>query len=116
MTDEVVYKVLLLGDSSVGKTFFLLLTFQTNKSIKLQIWDTAGKDRFRTITKNYYKGANGIILIYEVTNKQTFEKMKNWLKQIKEEANPNVIIYLAENKIDMDEELKIVPTEDGQIK
>ena len=42
--------------------------------------------------------------------------MKNWLKQIKEEANPNVIIYLAENKIDMDEELKIVPTEDGQIK
>ena len=116
MTDEVVYKVLLLGDSSVGKTFFLLLTIQKNKSIKLQIWDTACQDRFQTITKNYYKGANGIILIYEVTNKQTFEKMKNWLKQIKEEANPNVIIYLAENKIDMDEELKIVPTEDGQIK
>ena len=137
MTDEVVYKVLLLGDSSVGKTCFLLrycdksfqdahlstigldyrlktMVLKNNKSVKLQIWDTAGQDRFRAITKNYYKGANGIILIYDVTNKQTFENVKNWITQIKEEANQNVIIYLAGNKIDMDEELKLVPTEDGQ--
>ena len=130
MTDELVYKVLLLGDSSVGKTCFLLrycdksfqdahlstigldyrlktMTLKNNKSIKLQIWDTAGQDRFRAITKNYYKGANGIILIYDVTNKQTFENVKNWITQIKEEANQNVIIYLAGNKIDMDEELKL---------
>ncbi len=137
MTDELVYKVLLLGDSSVGKTCFLLrycdksfqeahlstigldyrlksMTLQNDKNIKLQIWDTAGQDRFRAITKNYYKGANGIILIYDVTNKQSYENVKNWLTQIKEEANPNVIIYLAGNKIDVEEDQRVITTEDGQ--
>ena len=137
MSDELVYKVLLLGDSSVGKTCFLLrycdksfqeahlstigldyrlksMTLQNDKNIKLQIWDTAGQDRFRAITKNYYKGANGIILIYDVTNKQSYENVKNWLTQIKEEANPNVIIYLAGNKIDVEEEQRVITTEDGQ--
>ena len=137
MTDELVYKVLLLGDSSVGKTCFLLrycdksfqeahlstigldyrlksMTLQNDKKIKLQIWYTAGQDRFRAITKNYYKGANGIILIYDVTNKQSYENVKNWLTQIKEEANPNVIIYLAGNKIDVEEDQRVITTEDGQ--
>ena len=137
MTDELVYKVLLLGDSSVGKTCFLLrycdksfqeahlstigldyrlksMTLQNDKNIKLQIWDTAGQDRFRAITKNYYKGANGIILIYDVTNKQSYENVKNWLTQIKEEATPNVIIYLAGNKIDVEEDQRVITTEDGQ--
>jgi small GTP-binding protein len=137
MADECVYKVLLLGDTTVGKTCFLMKytdkTFQdihmatigldyrlktmklkSGKNIKLQIWDTAGQDRFRAITKNYYKGANGIILIYDVTNAQTFENVKNWISQIKEEANPNVVIYLAGNKIDLPEETKSVSTEAGQ--
>ena len=137
MSDDIVYKVLLLGDSTVGKTCFLLRycdkTFQEahlstigldyrlksmelddGKRIKLQIWDTAGQDRFRAITKNYYKGANGIILIYDVTNIETFENVKNWIAQIKEEANSNVIIYLAGNKIDVEEVNKVVKTEDGQ--
>ena len=137
MSEDIVYKVLLLGDSSVGKTCFLLrycdksfqdahlstigldyrlktMTLKSGKNIKLQIWDTAGQDRFRAITKNYYKGANGIILIYDVTNAQTFENVKNWISQIKEEANPNVVIYLAGNKIDLPEETKSVSTEAGQ--
>ena len=137
MSDDCVYKVLLLGDSTVGKTCFLLrycdktfqeahlstigldyrlktMTLNNGKNIKLQIWDTAGQDRFRAITKNYYKGANGIILIYDVTNLQTYENVKNWISQIREEANPNVIIYLAGNKIDVTEEEKVVKTEDGK--
>ena len=137
MSDDIVYKVLLLGDTTVGKTCFLLRycdkTFQEahlstigldyrlksmeladGKRIKLQIWDTAGQDRFRAITRNYYKGANGIILIYDVTNIQTYENVKNWIAQIKEEANPNVIIYLAGNKIDVDKENIVVKTEDGK--
>ena len=81
--------------------------------MKLQIWDTAGEDRFRAITKNYYKGANGIILIYDVTNLQTYENVKNWITQIREEANPNVIIYLAGNKIDIPEDSRAVKTSDG---
>ena len=131
------FKILLLGDSSVGKTCFLLrycdksfqdvhlstigldyrlksMTLKNNKNIKLQIWDTAGQDRFRAITKNYYKGANGIILIYDVTNMQTYENVKNWISQIKEEASPNVIIYLVGNKIDVPDEQRLIKAEDGQ--
>ena len=129
-TDEYVYKDLLLGDTTVGKTCFLMKytdkTFQdihmatigldyrlksmklkSGKNIKLQIWDTAGQDRFRAITKNYYKGSHGIILIYDVTNVQTFENVKQWVSQIREEASANVIIYIAGNKIDMEEERKV---------
>ena len=114
--EECVYKILLLGDSSVGKSCFLVRycdeTFQnthlvtigldyrlksmklkSGKNIKLQIWDTAGQDRFRAITKNYFKGSHGIILIYDVTNRQTFENIKSWILQIREEASKNVIIY-----------------------
>ena len=137
MSEDCVYKILLLGDSTVGKTCFLLrycdkrfqeahlstigldyrlksMTLKNGKNIKLQIWDTAGQDRFRAITKNYYKGANGIILIYDVTNLQSYENVKNWISQIKEEANPNVLIYLAGNKIDVGEEERVVKTEEGQ--
>ena len=137
MSDDCVYKVLLLGDSTVGKTCFLLrycdktfqeahlstigldyrlktMTLKNGKNIKLQIWDTAGQDRFRAITKNYYKGANGIILIYDVTNVQSYENVKNWISQIRDEANPNVVIYLAGNKVDVSEQDKLVKTEDGQ--
>ena len=137
MTDECVYKVLLLGDSTVGKTCFLLrycdktfedahlmtvgldyrlksMVLKNEKNVKLQIWDTAGQDRFRAITKNYYKGANGIILIYDVTNFQSYENVKNWIAQIKESASQNVIVYLVGNKIDVKEEDRCVKTEDGK--
>lgn len=130
MIDECVYKVLLLGDSTVGKTCFLMKytdkTFQdihmstigldyrlkamklkSGKKIKLQIWDTAGQDRFRAITKNYYKGSHGIILIYDVTSIQTYENIKTWVSQIREEASSNVVIYIVGNKIDMEEERKV---------
>ena len=137
MNDECVYKVLLLGDSTVGKTCFLLrycdktfedahmatvgldyrlksVVLKNEKNVKLQIWDTAGQDRFRAITKNYYKGANGIILIYDVTNLQSYENVKNWIAQIKESASQNVIVYLVGNKIDVKEEDRCVKTEDGK--
>ena len=117
------YKILLLGDSSVGKTCFLMRyadnTFQEihmstigldyklknvqlddGKIVKIQIWDTAGQDRFRSITKNYYKGAHGIILIYDVTSRKTFDSVKNWISQIKEEVSDKVNIILVGNKID----------------
>ena len=133
---EFLYKILLLGDAAVGKTCFLMQytenTFQEihmstigldyklknvqldeNKIYKLQIWDTAGQDRFRSITKNYYKGAHGIILLYDVTEKKTFENVRNWIKQIKEEVNDNVCIILVGNKIDM-EGKRVVSTEEGE--
>ena len=136
MSNDTVYKVLLLGDSSVGKTCFLKkytdktfqdihmstigldyrlksMTLKSGKKIKLQIWDTAGQDRYRSITKNYYKGANGIILIYDITNVETYNNVENWISQIKEESSPNVIIYIVGNKIDMENERKVT-TEEGK--
>ena len=133
---EVLYKILLLGDSSVGKTCYLMRytdnTFQEihmstigldyklknvqlddGKIVKIQIWDTAGQDRFRSITKNYYKGAHGIILIYDITNKKSFENVRNWINQIKEEVSEKVSIILVGNKID-DEEHRVVPTVEGE--
>ena len=118
---EFIYKILLLGDSSVGKTCFLMRytdnTFQDihmstigldyklknvqledGKMVKIQVWDTAGQDRFRSITKNYYKGAHGIILIYDVTENKSFENVKNWMNQIKEEVSNRVTIVLVGNK------------------
>ena len=133
---EFLYKILLLGDSSVGKTCFLLRytenTFQEihmstigldyklknvqmedGKMVKIQIWDTAGQDRFRSITKNYYKGAHGIILLYDVTNKNSFNNVRNWIGQIKEEVSEKVSIILVGNKVD-DEEHRVVKTEEGE--
>ena len=133
---ELLYKILLLGDTSVGKTCFLMRyadnTFQEihlstigldyklknvqiddGKIVKIQIWDTAGQDRFRSITKNYYKGAHGIILLYDVTSRKTFENVANWVTQIKEEVSDKVNIILVGNKID-DEKNRKVSTKEGE--
>jgi small GTP-binding protein len=136
MEEECVYKILILGDTCTDKSLFLMRymdkTFQDihmatigldyrlktmklkkGKNIKLQIWVTAGQDRFRAITKNYYKGSHGIILLYDVTNLQSFENIKSWINQIREEASPNVVIYLVGSKIDLEEERKVTK-KDGE--
>ena len=124
------YKILLLGDSTVGKTCFLLrytddtfldlhmatigldyrlktMILDDHKIVKVQLWDTAGQDKFRAITRNYYKGARGIILIYDVTNTKSYENIKKWINEIKEEISENVTIILIGNKIDNEAERKI---------
>ena len=129
-------KVLILGDPTVGKSCFLIRytqdTFQdvylstigmdskfknvdlgNGKSIRLQLWDTAGQDRFRSITKNLYKGAAGIILIYDVTSKITFQNVKNWVDSIRAEASNKVVIVLVGNKIDKIEQRE-VQKEEGE--
>ena len=140
MTDnqysETSYKILLLGDSSVGKTCFLKRyidnTFQdaylstigfdfkfkyvklkSGKQVKIQLWDTAGQERFRTIAKNYYKGAHGIVLIYDITSKKTYDNIRKWLNQIKDEASHLISIMLVGNKIDCVEKREVT-TEEGQ--
>ena len=124
------YKILLLGDSTVGKTCFLLrytddtfldvhmatigldyrlktMILNDQKIVKVQLWDTAGQDKFRAITRNYYKGAKGIILIYDVTNIKSYENIKKWINEIKEEISENVTIVLIGNKIDNENQRKI---------
>jgi Ras-related protein Rab-8A len=119
---DYLFKILLIGDSGVGKSCVLSVfcddkfipTFITTigidfkiktiivdeKRIKLQIWDTAGQERFRTITNAYYRGAMGIILFYDITDIKSFNNVSNWLKCIQQHANDTVDIILVGNKSD----------------
>ncbi|CAG2226473.1 unnamed protein product [Mytilus edulis] len=134
--DEVFYKVMLIGDSGVGKTC-LLVRFKDgaflsgsfistvgidfrNKvvdvegtKVKLQIWDTAGQERFRSITRAYYRDANALLLLYDVTNKASFDNIRAWLGEINEYAQEDVVIMLLGNKADMAGE-RMIRTEDGE--
>lgn len=69
--------------------------------IKLQIWDTAGQERFRSITENFYKGAQGIILVFDLTDQESFSSIRNWLKNIYDKAGRNVVVCLLGNKQDL---------------
>jgi Ras-related protein Rab-8A len=83
------------------------LILEEQKIVKVQLWDTAGQDKFRAITRNYYKGASGIILIFDVTNVKSYENIKKWINEIKEEISEKVAIVLIGNKIDNVQERKI---------
>ncbi|WMV12348.1 hypothetical protein MTR67_005733 [Solanum verrucosum] len=134
---DYLFKLLLIGDSSVGKSC-LLLRFaddsyvdsyistigvdfkirtveQDGKTIKLQIWDTAGQERFRTITSSYYRGAHGIIIVYDVTEMESFNNVKQWLNEIDRYANESVCKLLVGNKCDLVEN-KVVDTQMGKWK
>ena len=84
------------------------------KKIKLQIWDTAGQERFRTITQAYYRGAMGILLIYDVTNANTWKNVRNWVRNIADNAPQTVNKILIGNKADMKPEMRQVSTAQGQ--
>lgn len=120
-------KLLLLGDSGVGKSCMLLRFADDNftssfittigidykirtieldgKIIKLQIWDTAGQERFRTITQAYYRGAMGILLVYDVSNIKSFININSWIKNIEEYAINNAEIIMIGNKCDLSREV-----------
>jgi len=117
------FKILLIGDSGVGKSCLLLrfaddswtethistigVDFKIKtleiegKTIKLQIWDTAGQERFRTITSSYYRGAQGIILVYDCTDRESFNNVKQWMGEIDRYACENVNKLLVGNKFDL---------------
>jgi len=134
-TYDFLIKLLLIGDSGVGKSCLLLrfsddsftpsfittigIDFKIKtieldgKRIKLQIWDTAGQERFRTITTAYYRGAMGILLIYDTTDEQSFQNIRNWIRNIEQHAADNVDKILVGNKCDMVSD-KVVETSRGK--
>lgn len=129
-------KLLLIGDSGVGKSCLLLrfsedsftssfittigIDFKikklllNDKWVKLQMWDTAGQERFRTITSAYYRGAMGILLVYDITDEASFNNIRNWMKNIEEHASDNVDKILVGNKSDMAEERRAVSYNSGK--
>eukprot|EP01098_Paradermamoeba_levis_P003678 TRINITY_DN1648_c0_g1_i1.p1 TRINITY_DN1648_c0_g1~~TRINITY_DN1648_c0_g1_i1.p1 ORF type:complete len:192 (-),score=34.70 TRINITY_DN1648_c0_g1_i1:185-760(-) len=133
--DEHFYKLLLIGDSGVGKSC-LLVRFSDGVftesfistigvdykmktmdidgvQVKLQIWDTAGQERFRTITQNYYRNAHGIIVVYDITDEGSFDNVNKWVREIDISAGSDIPKLLVGNKADL-EQKRQVPTEKGQ--
>ncbi|ORZ08991.1 GTP-binding protein [Absidia repens] len=132
---DYLFKLVLIGDSGVGKSN-LLSRFTTNEfnleskstigvefatknieidnhTIKAQIWDTSGQERYRAITGAYYRGAVGALLVYDITRQTSFQNVTHWLKELREHADPNIVIMLVGNKSDLSETNRAVTTEEG---
>ncbi|CAM8999408.1 unnamed protein product [Rhodiola kirilowii] len=132
---DYVFKVVLIGDSAVGKSQILArfsrnefsldskatigVEFQTRtlmiqqKSFKAQIWDTAGQERYRAVTSAYYRGAVGAMLVYDITKRQSFDHIPRWLEELRAHADKNIVIILIGNKSDLESQ-RAVPTEDAK--
>ena len=124
-----IYKLLIIGESSVGKTS-IIVRYTENKfdnsgiatcgvdvkckyvsyeniKIRLDIWDTAGQERFRGLAKNYFHGSNGFILVYDITNQKSFEKLKGWMNDAKEKMDPKSKMIVIGNKKDCQENREV---------
>eukprot|EP01147_Barroeca_monosierra_P006270 gene6270-7446_t len=133
MASDLELKILIIGDSNCGKSCLLMRftddTFDEHmgptigvdfknkdlvlngQKIRLTVWDTAGQDRFKTLTASYYRGAHGIIFVYDVTRPETFDHITPWLNEANVYCETNVIKMLVANKID---EPRLVSTEKGR--
>eukprot|EP00300_Choanocystis_sp_HF-7_P005444 c14083_g1_i4.p1 GENE.c14083_g1_i4~~c14083_g1_i4.p1 ORF type:complete len:216 (-),score=33.00 c14083_g1_i4:101-748(-) len=132
---DYLFKVVLIGDSGVGKSNllsrftrneftleskstigveFATRSIQTEgKVIKSQIWDTAGQERYRAITSAYYRGAVGALLVYDISKHSSYENVERWLKELRDNANQQIVVMLVGNKSDL-RHLRAVPTSDAQ--
>ncbi|KAK9671537.1 hypothetical protein RND81_12G037200 [Saponaria officinalis] len=132
---DYVFKVVLIGDSAVGKSQLLArfarnefsvdskatigVEFQTKtlvidqKIVKSQIWDTAGQERYRAVTSAYYRGAVGAMLVYDMSKRQSFDHIARWLEELRGHADKNIVIMLISNKCDL-ASLRAVPIEDAK--
>lgn len=135
MSYAYLFKYIIIGDTGVGKSCLLLqftdkrfqpvhdLTIGVefgarminieNRQVKLQIWDTAGQESFRSITRSYYRGAAGALLVYDITRRETFNHLTRWLEEARQNANANMVIMLIGNKLDL-EHRRAVSFEEGK--
>jgi len=99
-------------DVTVGVEFGSKIVNLDNNQVKLQIWDTAGQEKFRSITRSYYRGAAGALIVYDITRRETFENLQSWLDECLKYSNPNIVIMVIGNKNDL--ETRQVTTEEGE--
>ncbi|XP_049851799.1 ras-related protein Rab-2B-like [Schistocerca gregaria] len=127
------FKYIIVGDTAVGKSCLLMqftdkrfqpmhdLTIGVefgsrtimidNKRVKLQIWDTAGQEKFRSITRSYYRGASGALLVYDITRRETFEHLSSWLEDCRKCSSNNTVIVLVGNKCDLEPDRQVTREE-----
>ena len=132
---DFIFKVLLLGNSDVGKSSILIryvdeswndafvptigVDFKIKsmeveqKIVKMQIWDTAGQERFRNVISSYFRGAHGLFLIYDITNRDSFKNLESWLIEIEKNASENVLKVLVGNKNDLEQD-RVISYEEGK--
>ncbi|OVA17630.1 Small GTPase superfamily [Macleaya cordata] len=136
MSYHYLFKYIIIGDIGVGKSC-LLLQFTDNRfqplhdttigvefgaktvvlngsRIKLHLWDSAGQEAFRSITKSYYRGAAGALLVYDISRRETFNHLTNWLKDARQHSTPNMTIMLIGNKCDLPHRKRVVSREEGE--
>ncbi|KAH0871709.1 hypothetical protein HID58_078731, partial [Brassica napus] len=135
MSYDYLFKYIIIGDTGVGKSCLLLqftdkrfqpvhdltigvefgarMVTVDGRPLKLQIWDTAGQESFRSITRSYYRGAAGALLVYDITRRETFNHLASWLEDARQHANPNMSIMLIGNKCDLAHK-RAVSKEEGQ--
>lgn len=136
MSYSYLFKYIIIGDTGVGKSCLLLqftdkrfqpvhdLTIGVefgarmigidNRVIKLQIWDTAGQESFRSITRSYYRGAAGALLVYDITRRETYNHLTKWLEEARQNANSSMVIMLIGNKSDLDHRRQVSYEEGAQ--
>lgn len=123
---DFLYKLVLVGDMNVGKTFLLsryvkgqvpkntgptigvefatkTVPLEAGGTVKAQIWDTAGQERYRAITTAHYRRAVGALLVYDITQEKTFQSVKRWVEELRDHAEPDIVIMLVGNKSDLAE-------------
>ena len=127
---EMMVKVILIGDSAVGKTnimnkylkgkflensratvgveFGTKLFNISEHKIKAQIWDTAGQEKYRSITSAYYKGSKGAFIVYDITRKNSFDNVEKWINDLKIIGDPKINIMLIGNKIDLEDQREVL--------
>ncbi|CAH9140275.1 unnamed protein product [Cuscuta epithymum] len=136
MSYDYLFKYIIIGDTGVGKSCLLLqftdkrfqpvhdltigvefgarmITAADGRRIKLQVWDTAGQESFRSITRSYYRGAAGALLVYDITRRETFNHLASWLEDAQEHSNPNMTIMLVGNKSDLGQR-RAISKEEGE--
>ncbi|KAE8219253.1 hypothetical protein CF319_g7023 [Tilletia indica] len=131
------FKLVLLGESAVGKSSLVLryvkdqfddyrestigaafltqtLSLDPQTTIKFEIWDTAGQERYKSLAPMYYRNANCAVVVYDITQASSLEKAKAWIRELQRQADPNIIIALAGNKLDLAATRRAVPTEEAR--
>jgi len=137
---DYLYKIVLVGEAAVGKTHLLsryikgtlpknptstigvefatrTVPLETGGTVKAQIWDTAGQERYRAITSAHYRRAVGALLVYDITNEKSFQAVKRWMEELRDHAEPDIVIMLVGNKIDLcdrNPEARKIPRETGE--